>query len=462
MANGRTVDRRQGSTRGRVALAGAFVAATLGGVFAGAGAVVAQTITLAEAYDRMLDREVQYEILDIEEQIGAELVRQARGERLPRVGLSIQYIQTQQEIVNQDNETFQEGTSEYPTTRVTFSVRQPIYDPTRFRQLPLARAEEELIAAQAVAARNDLTLMLIDAYLDVARAQLAVEQARVMVRARSQLESDLALQVESGTAEADTLLRAQGDVFEARAMQSEREFDLTTALFELYRYTGPDVTGVSYAGASVGVPNLPQLLSTFSPERLRQTAPAIQVAQAELAVAERQERVARGAFQPTANLSLEYEYEETEGSLFGGGSTVQSTELGLNVDWTIYEGGIRRSRVREAEARVRIAGLRLEQITELSERRYDALTAALERALAAAGAIGREQAAAGRRLEAAIEQEDAGRIGPQAALEARLRRDTLSLQGQIARLRVVQLQAELLALFGALDVPTLSQDFRGT
>jgi hypothetical protein len=29
-------------------------------------------------------------------------------------------------------------------------------------------------------------------------------------------------------------------------------------------------------------------------------------------------------------------------------------------------------------------------------------------------------------------------------------------------LRVVQLQAELLALFGALDVDALSQEFRGT
>jgi outer membrane protein TolC len=191
-------------------------------------------------------------------------------------------------------------------------------------------------------------------------------------------------------------------------------------------------------------------------------SPAIQVARAELDVTERQARVARAAYQPTANLALEFEYEQTEGSLFGGGSTVQSTELGLNVDWSIYEGGVRRSRVREADARVEIANLRLQQITELTERRYDALTAALERSLGSVNAIGAEQAAAGRRLEAAIEQEGAGRIGPQAALEARLRRDSLALQGQIARLRVVQLQAELLALFGALDVDALSQEFRGT
>jgi outer membrane protein TolC len=422
----------------------------------------AQTVTLADAFDLMLDRDVQYEILDIEENIAAELVRQARGERLPRVGLAIRYIQTQQVIVNQDNTTFQEGTSQYPTTRMTFSVRQPLYDPVRWRALPQARAEEELVAAQAAVARNQLTTLLIGAYLDVARAQIGVEQARIMIRARSQLESDLAVQVDAGVIEADTLLRAQGDVFEARAMQAERELDLTTALFELYRFTGPEVTGVSYAGASVGIPNYNELVGTFSLESLLAMSPAIQVARAELDVSERQEHVARAAYQPTANLALEFEYEQTEGSLFGGGSTVQSTELGLNVDWSIYEGGLRRSRMREAGARVQIANLRLEQITDLTERRYDALTSALGRSFVSVRAIGAEQSAAGRRLGAAIEQEDAGRIGPQASLEARLRRDTMALQGQIARLRVVQLQAELLALFGALDVDALSQEFRGT
>ncbi len=432
------------------------------GLAVGMGGAQAQTISLSDAFDLMLDREVQYEILDLEENIAAEVVRQARGERLPRVGLTIDYIQTQQEIVNQDNTTFQEGTSEYPTTRVTFSVRQSLYDPVRWRALPQARAEQELVAAQATVARNELTTMLISSYLDVARAQIGLEQARIMIRARSQLESDLALQVDAGTIEADTLLRAQGDVFEARAMQSEREFDLTTALFELYRFTGPEVTGVNYAGASVGIPNYNALVGTFSLEALRDVSPAIQVARAELDVAERQERVARGAYQPTANLTLEYENEETEGSLFGGGSTVQSTEIGLNVDWLIYEGGIRRSQVREAEARVQIANLRLEQMIDLTERRYGALTEALERALASVNSIGAEQASAGRRLTAATEQEDAGRIGPEAGLEARLRRDTLALQGQVARLRVVRLQAELLALFGALDVDALSQDFRGT
>lgn len=429
---------------------------------ASSSSAFAQTISLTDAFDRMLDREVQYEILDLEQNIAEELVRQARGERYPRVGLNIQYIQTRQEIINQDNTTFQDGLSEYPTTRVTLSARQPLYDRVLWRALPLAEAEQKLVSGQAVVARNQLTTMLIGAYLDVARAQLGVEQARIMVLARSQLASGLALMVDAGTIGADSYLRAQSDVFEARALLSEREFDQTTALFELYRFTGSDVSAVSYAGASVGIPNYNSLVDTFNNDLLREVSPAIQVALAEFDVSQRQQEIAKASFQPTADMTLDYSYEETEGSLFGGGSTVQSVDLGLNAELLIYEGGIRRSRLREADFRVQMADLRVQQTAELSDSRYEALTAALQRSLQSVNAISAERGAARRRLTAANEQQDAGRIGPEAALEARLRSDTLGLQVQIARLRVIQIQAELLALFGALDVQALSQDFSGT
>lgn len=425
-------------------------------------AAVAQTITLSQAYDRMIDREVQYEILDLQADVAKEVTRQALAQRLPRVGLTIQYLYTQQEIVNQDNETFQEGASAYPTTTMTFSVRQPLYDPVRFRQLPLARAEQELVATEAEVARGELSLRLVDAYLDVARAQLALRQSVETIQARTQLERDLRFQLDAGRIELDPVLRAQGDLLEANAIRAERELELSEALFELYRFTGSDVTAVSYDGASVGISDFQALINTFTASRLDGTNPAIQVAKAQVAVAERELAATRGAYQPTVDLSLELEYEQTEGSLFGGGSTVSSTEMAITGDWVIYEGGVRRSRVREAEARLKIANLRLEQARELNQRRYDALVDAIRRSLQAVSTVGSERAAAQRRLAAAIEQERAGRIQPAAAIEARLRRDNLGLQGQIARLRVVQLQAELIALFGALDITALSRDFRGS
>lgn len=422
-----------------------------------AAAAGAQTVTLSQAADLMSTNEVQYQILDLEAEVAAEVTRQALGQRLPRVSLSVSYIQTQQEIINQDNTAFVDGTSEYPTTNIRLSATQPLYDPVRFRALPLARAEEELVRIQAEEARTELAALMVAAYLNVARAQLQIDQARAVLRARTQFERDIGLMVSAGTADADRQLRAQGDTFAARANVSDAELDLAEALFDLQRFTGP-IDGVQYR-SGVGVANINQFFQTFSADRLDQLNSAIQVARAQLVVAESRLIRVRGSFQPTANLTLELENEQTDGSLFGGGSEVQSAEVGIELNWSIYEGGVRRSQVREAERRVEIANLRVQQTQEMAQRRYEALVGALRSSLSVVNANAQDRRVAVERVNVAQQNLDAGRGNVEPLLEAQLRRDTLGLQAQSVRLRAVGFQAQLYALFGALDLDTLSADF---
>lgn len=444
--------------RGGRAILAASVALACGMMAASPGA--AQHVTLAEAAALMQASELQYEILDLEEAVAAELTRQALGQRYPRLRLTVNYVRTAQDIVSQDNEAFQDGASNYPTITVTLAATQPVYDAVRFRALPLAEAEQEVVRLQAEQARVDLANLLVAAFLGVARAQLDVEEARALLRARERLEDDLAALVAAGRADADRQLRAQGDVYSAQAAVSEAEARLDEALFELQRFTGPAVDGVRYR-SGVGVADLRAFTAEFAPERLRALNPGILVAHAQLAVAENRLHQVRGAFAPTANLTLELQSERADGSLFGGGSEVQSAELGLLLDWSIYEGGVRRSQLREAERRVEMASLRLRQAEDLAERRYRALVGALERALEVVAANARDRQAAAERADVARRQIEAGRGTPEQLLEAELRRDTLSLRGATLRLRAVGLQAELYALFGALDIDTLSRDFAG-
>ncbi|SNY59194.1 Outer membrane protein TolC [Pseudooceanicola antarcticus] len=419
-----------------------------------------QQVTLSEAARLMQSGELDLQLIELEQQVAQEVVTQAKGERRPRVRLSLNYIQTQQEIINQDNTTFQEGSSTYPTMNVTLAITQPIYDAVRFKALPLARAEEELVKAQAVAAQNELSRNFVASFLRVASAQLQLDEAEAILRARTQLERDIGLLVDGGRADADRQYRAQGDVFAARADRAEAEMGISEALFGLHRFTGPEVEGVRF-NANASVAQFRSFQDTFSPERLAELNPDVQVAKASLVVAQRQLERVRAAFRPTANLTLESEYEQTEGSLFGGGSTVTSTELGLELGWSVYEGGVRRSQKRESETRVKMAELRLEQAQQLAERRYQSLVAALQRSLEAVQATASDRRVASERYNAALEQVEAGRQTSEVVLESRLRRDTMNLRSQLARLRAIQLQAELYALFGALDLETLSQDFAG-
>ena len=137
--------------------------------------------------------------------------------------------------------------------------------------------------------------------------------------------------------------------------------------------------------------------------------------------------------------------------------SVESAELGLTLDVPIYEGGLVRSRIREAESRVEIEEVRIRQAADLVVRRYGALLEAARQSEARTGAIARQLSRAEEELAGTRAAGDAGRADAQVLLEQQLRRDTLSVDLQASRLRTLRIQAELLTLFGALDMDALSR-----
>ncbi|MBI1417656.1 MAG: TolC family protein [Limimaricola sp.] len=438
-------------TRGAVGGAIAGFVLTLAGTLPAA----AQSITLAEAYNRMMGSEVELQILGVQDKIATEMVRQAKGQRYPRVSLSLSYTQTQQNILSSDNTTFANADSKYPTATITLSVHQPIYDPVRWRAMSVAQAQQALTTAQAEVARNQLARDLTRTYLDVASAQFEVTRSRTLVQARTQLERALELQISAGRGDQMALTRAQGDTFSARSDLADAELKQSDALFALYRYTGPGYTSVSAAGGLAAI--APASFSqTFTEARLLDMSPEVQVARAQLALAEKQREQTRANYRPTAELTLNFTQQDTQGSLFGGGSNIQTTDVGVGVNWSIYEGGVRRSQMREADARVEMAQLRVTQAEDLAKRTYASLIAAINVSNQHSAAVSNQLRLAEQALSDAKAQEQAGKVGVEVTMEQQLRRDILRVDIQSARLRTMQLQAEVYALFGALDTNSLS------
>ena len=276
------------------------------------------------------------------------------------------------------------------------------------------------------------------------------------MRARSQLESALSSQVDAGREEIDVLFRAQGNTFGAKSDLADAELGKTEALFELYRFTGPGFENVAFRDRGLSSVNMNRLKRTFSRGTAKSMSPEVQAAKAGVIVAEKQQLRQKGNFYPTASLSIDVTSEETDGSLFGGGSDVLTSELGVNVTQSIYEGGVRRSRVREADLRIQIAQARVKQATDLAGQRYTGLMSSMKKAQSQVSAVSRQLRKADQALVATQDREQAGRVGAAQTMEARLRRDTLRTDVKLARLRVVRLQFELYALFGSLDIDAIS------
>ena len=93
--------------------------------------------------------------------------------------------------------------------------------------------------------------------------------------------------------------------------------------------------------------------------------------------------------------------------------------------------------------------------------RYAALMKAAKVTAERSGKLSRQMRLTQDSVSAAREQFDAGRASEAVLLEQGLRRDVLALDIQGARLQQMRVQAELYALFGALDMKTISTQAGG-
>lgn len=421
----------------------------------------AQTITLQQGYDLMLSSELELKSLGIDAEIAKEIVLQAKSQRYPRVSLAITYDTIRQKVVSSDNTTFQDADSQFPKKTATLSIVQPLYDQARWRAMDLATAEQGVSTAQGEVTKGEVTRQYVGAFLAVVAAQLEVDRAQAIVVARAQFQSALELQVSAGRGNPMDTTRAQGDSFAAQSDLAEAELRLSDALFELYRFTGPDVTGVSASGGALAAVNASNFDSTFSTERLLTSSPEVQLARAQVAVAEKELVQARAKFKPVVNVNLTAKEEITDGSLFGGGSDIVTGEAGLSLNWSIYEGGARKSQVREATKRIELAKLRVSQAEDIASRRLDALKEAISASRQRESAIAAQSERADQAYQESISQQEAGTVGSEVSMENSLRADLLKIDQNSARLRTLQLEAELLGLFGALDTDGLSARLAG-
>lgn len=437
------------------------LAAALSLSVAGASGALAESLTLAQAYERMMSGEIEFEILDLERDVAAEVSRQARGALRPRVALNFEINTIDQNVMASDNESYGEARSRYGTTTMELTIRQPIYDAARWRQMGVADAQRELTRVKAEQARNDLIAQMTDSFLDVAQAQFLVRRSGSVIRTRQAFVAMLEASREAGRADLSTLLRAEGDILSAEGDLSEAEMERTQALFSFARFVGGEVTAVALTDNRFGMIGSEDLRRSLTRERLFDISPQMQIARAELALAQKLHHRSKAGYLPTVNLTAEVGVDETDGALFGGGSKIRNGKVGVGIEVPLYQGAVQQSLVREEAIRVQIAERRLELTRRLVGREFDALTAAEQRAAQRIGVLARHASAAAEALRTVRAEEEAGRVSADVVLERGLNVETIDIEMQVARLQQLRLQLRLLGLFGALDVNALSRQLNG-
>ncbi|HXG28709.1 MAG TPA: TolC family outer membrane protein [Nevskiales bacterium] len=320
-------------------------------------------MTLSEALQRasQVDPTVpgSLALYDAEREAG----KQERGTRLPSVALTVGYDQANTEA------TFPFGTApkeDYHGSSAALAARQPLFRLDWFARGTRAQALDTQAELGLQERKLQLLRRVADRYFGVLVAQDALAQAEAEARAVRESLEDTRKRYEVELVPGTDLKEAQArdDLAQARLLAARRA--LESARDALDEITGNGRAELPPLAEQVSFPPLTPAGVEAWVAAAGQQSPRIAQARQALVVAEANHRSRQSEAAPSVDLVASISHDDsTDYSL---GQERDDRRIGLELNVPLYAGGINASRIREAEARRRIAEAELKRLTLEIER----------------------------------------------------------------------------------------------
>ncbi len=316
----------------------AFIVCTLIGIgFATAPAAHARD--LLETFELAKTNDPVFQAATYEKLAQDSSLNVAWSSLLPSVNAEAGYARNRQQVQSSDNAVFAVGSTSFPVKTYGASLTQPLFRMTDWAEVSQARATVRQSAAELDLAFQDLIFRTADAYLT-----LLETQDELGIR-RSETEA-LTRQSELFQRRLDSGLGTAPDVYEAEARAALAQADEVAA-------------GVAVEDAVQGLAEITGEIDE-SPRKLAETipfaqpepaspeiwvreavskSPTIEARRQAVAVSDREIDKQRSAHLPTVDFKASINNRDADGSLFGGGSQVETAEYGISVNVPIFAGG---------------------------------------------------------------------------------------------------------------------------
>ena len=311
--------------------------------------------SLVDIYHTAQINDPIFQRAQLQTQVIGESRKQALALLLPKLVAAAEYRQTGQDIVSSDNTVYGAGSTDFDTTSYGLTLTQPIFHwdaivGYKQSKLVIQKAEIEYVLAQ-----QELVVRVASLYLNAlaAQDQLGFTQAE-------QLAVEKHFELASGRQEMGLIPIT--DLYDAKARQATTRAETLEAqnkLDDAFQALA-EVTGTNIAAINILQKEIPLLkpqpadIVDWIDAALEQN-PAITLQQQGLEIASQEVSRQKSGHYPTLDLVGRYHDEETSGSLFGGGSEVETTEIMLQFNLPLYQGGEIASRVRTAKHQVAMA-----------------------------------------------------------------------------------------------------------
>lgn len=314
--------------------------------------VAAGAVDLLEVYRLSLDNDPRLQAARYQYEAAKEAVPQARSALLPNISVDAEYIETDQNIKSSDNAVYASGKTDFPTNRYGLTLSAPLFRMADWQGLKQSHAEVALALAEYTAEEQELVLRVAESYLSVLAAedgmrfaeseQTAVERQRDLARTRRQ--SGLAARTDEFDANARYAL-VLADAVEA----GNRLDDAHQALLES---TGRLITDLEPLAEELVLERPDPLDVNQWIERTLAQNPRLLAREQSLEVAQHEVRRQSAGRYPTLNFLTRLDDRDTAGSLFGGGSEIETADFAIQLRVPIYSAGSIGSGVREAALNV--------------------------------------------------------------------------------------------------------------
>ena len=377
-------------------------------IFSVLASFAAATVVHAESVVQVLDlakkNDPQYQAAKLEMEALGFGVKAARSGLLPSVSVAYAKTKTTQDILASGNTLYSVGNSSYPQTDLSLSITQPILRLASWRQLSQAKANERGAQEAYAAALQDLIVRTAKAYTDVLEAHntVALEEAK-----QKSLQGQMEL-TESKYKSGKTTIVGLKDV-QARVALNVSDLvaarnDLQDKIEALEQITGKEIDRLDPIGDKLKLAYpAPMDAAKWVGLSLRQNY-SIKAQQDMVDAAGFEVRKQRAGAAPTLDLSLTQDRKNSGGSVFGGGSDINETDMTLNLRVPIYDGGMASAATSAAAKRHEEAQFSLDRQRRLVKREalaaYNGVVGGIERVHALGSMVGSLDAAYQLKLDA--------------------------------------------------------------
>ena len=308
--------------------------------------------TLMEAYEKAVAFDPIFRSIKHETSADQEIYAQARSFLLPNVRASYSETNRSQDIIKSDIPSYSVGSTNYPITDYGVTVSQSIYSYKNWARLAEAKLEQSRSTDQLVTAKQDLMLRLALTYLDVLNANEDYQSVQAESRSLQKHFQVINTKTKDGLARRTDLLDAQARKLEAESREIDSLASLRDRLTALANITGqkPDSINLLDEDLKLALREMDSIETWI--EIAVENNPNIKAAAKAVKAAERRIAVEKGERYPTVDLTLNYNNNDSDGSLFSaGGQEAVTEDVRISVNFPIYTGGATSSRIRAAEER---------------------------------------------------------------------------------------------------------------